>query len=440
MSDLAIRVEGLSKQYRIGERVEQYYTLRDSISELAVKLFSGNGRNGAPDTLFWALKDISFDIKQGEVIGIIGPNGAGKTTLLKILSRITEPTKGRAEIRGRVASLLEVGTGFHHELTGRENIYLNGAILGMRKAEIVRKFDEIVAFAGVERFIDTPIKHYSTGMHLRLAFAVAAHLEPDIMLVDEVLAVGDADFQKKCLGKMQDVASEGRTVLFVSHNMRAIQRLCGRGIVLDQGTIRMVGAIDKAVEQYLGMGANQGGERTWKDIAQAPGDDVVRLLGIRLKNQRGEVSSQFDVREPVRVEIEYLVMKEGYQLCAVMDFVNPMGQELFATFDNYICGPWGRQAPCVTGSYKSTCIIPGDFLNEGIICFTLNIFTPPERPNSIPRRLFEPDILCFTVTDSLDPGGVRGNFPYEWGVPAVRPRLRWLTEHMNLTYNPRGAD
>src|SRR5256712_2800247 len=236
MSDIAIRVESLRKLYRIGARQERYYTLRDTLTEAVTrpfqKLSSFLSRNGAgsrtPEaSSIWALKDVSFEVKRGEVVGIIGRNGAGKSTLLKILSRITEPTKGRARIHGRVGVLLEVGTGFHPELTGRENIYLNGAILGMKKAEIDRKFDEIVAFAEVEQFIDTAVKHYSSGMYVRLAFAVAAHLEPEILLVDEVLAVGDAAFQKKCLGKIGDVARHGRTVLFVSHNLGAINRLCG---------------------------------------------------------------------------------------------------------------------------------------------------------------------------------------------------------------------
>src|SRR5687767_3921935 len=252
MSDIAIKCEGLSKQYRIGER-ESYKALRDVIADAASAPFrrmrsafdrsgSDNDSNGRPSAVdgrsFWALNDVSFDVKRGEVVGIIGRNGAGKSTLLKILSRITKPTRGHATIHGRVGSLLEVGTGFHPELTGRENIYLNAAILGMRKAEIERKFDEIVAFAEVEKFIDTPVKRYSSGMYVRLAFAVAAHLEPEILLIDEVLAVGDAQFQKKCLGKMGDVASQGRTVLFVSHQMNQIRRLSDHGIWLDSGRLK----------------------------------------------------------------------------------------------------------------------------------------------------------------------------------------------------------
>ena len=256
---IAIRAEGLSKQYRIGAQRERYRTLRDSITNLsmapirAVRSALGNGdaaRAKRQQTLVWALQDASFDVQQGDVVGVIGRNGAGKSTLLKLLSKITEPTTGFAEVHGRVGSLLEVGTGFHNELTGRENIFLNGAILGMRKAEIQRKFDEIVAFAEVEQFIDTPVKRYSSGMYLRLAFAVAAHLEPEILLVDEVLAVGDATFQKKCLGKLGSVAEEGRTVLFVSHNMGAIRSMCTKGIVLEKGRVQAVGDVGTAMAAY----------------------------------------------------------------------------------------------------------------------------------------------------------------------------------------------
>jgi homopolymeric O-antigen transport system ATP-binding protein len=246
VSDIAVRVENLSKQYKIGS-ARRDERLKDFLAQGWGNLF----RRGQPADNFWALRDVSFELKHGDVLGIIGRNGAGKSTLLKILSRITEPTSGRAEIYGRVGSLLEVGTGFDRELTGRENVYLNGAILGMTRREIDRKFDEIVDFSGVEKFIDTPVKRYSSGMHVRLAFAVAAHLEPEILIVDEVLAVGDASFQRKCLGKMENVAKEGRTVLFVSHNMAAVHSLCSRGLLLDGGKLSTEGAVNKVIEQYL---------------------------------------------------------------------------------------------------------------------------------------------------------------------------------------------
>src|SRR3990170_4750889 len=251
MSNVAIQVQNLAKKYEITVGKQRHDTLRDQISDAVCSLFRSNGRFHAGKETFWALKDISFEIKKGELVGVIGRNGAGKSTLLKILSRITVPTAGKADIYGRVASLLEVGTGFHGELTGRENVYLNGAILGMKKAEIDRKFDEIVAFSGVEKFLDTPVKHYSTGMHVRLAFAVAAHLEPDILIVDEVLSVGDARFQKKCLDKMEDVGRQGRTVLFVSHNMSAVTRLCERAMLLEEGRIVADGPAGRVVTGYL---------------------------------------------------------------------------------------------------------------------------------------------------------------------------------------------
>jgi lipopolysaccharide transport system ATP-binding protein len=258
MGDIAIRVENLSKQYRIGKKQESYKTLRDTLTDIAVAplraIRSGLAKEGRPcdngGNAIWSLKNVSFEVKRGETVGVIGRNGAGKSTLLKILSRITEPTEGWAEIRGRVGSLLEVGTGFHPELTGRENTYLNGAILGMRREEIDRKFDEIVEFAEVGKFIDTPVKHYSSGMHLRLAFAVAAHLEPEILLIDEVLAVGDMAFQKRCLGKMEEVAAAGRTVLFVSHNLGAVKELCQSCIVLNDGRLDFYGPVVKGLVHY----------------------------------------------------------------------------------------------------------------------------------------------------------------------------------------------
>ncbi|QOV90641.1 ABC transporter ATP-binding protein [Humisphaera borealis] len=257
MGDIAISVNGLGKRYQLGAAaVPRYKTVRDAIMQTAGRLIR-HGRRPASREPFWALKDVSFEVKRGQVVGIIGRNGAGKSTLLKILSRITEPSEGGADIHGRVGSLLEVGTGFHPELSGRENIFLNGAILGMRRSEITRKFDEIVAFAEIEKFIDTPVKHYSSGMYMRLAFAVAAHLEPEILIVDEVLAVGDAEFQKKCLGKMGDVARGGRTVLFVSHNMQAVQQLCTSGIVLLRGQTCFTGAADAAVQHYTAGGGDR---------------------------------------------------------------------------------------------------------------------------------------------------------------------------------------
>ncbi len=285
----AVRVRGIGKRFRLGQTRPTFPTLRDALAASVRR--AGDvlrRRPGAPSSrdrpeTFWALRDVTFDVAQGEVVGIIGGNGAGKSTLLKVLSRITEPTEGRVEIRGRVGSLLEVGTGFHPELSGRENTFLNGAILGMSRREIARRFDEIVAFAEVAPFIDLPVKHYSSGMYLRLAFAVAAHLEPEILIVDEVLAVGDAAFQRKCLGKMNDVARQGRTVLFVSHNMDAIQRLCARCVLLDRGRITAEGPADAIVPLYLARASDLAGPETWIDLTQAArrGDGGVRILAAR---------------------------------------------------------------------------------------------------------------------------------------------------------------
>jgi len=325
MSDIAVRAENLSKRYRIGER-ERYYTLRDSLAYLFAAPLRrlSNGRqesntasllpsasvsqaaSGEPRSEFhWALKDVSFEIKHGEVVGIIGRNGAGKSTLLKILSQITEPTEGEARVHGRVGSLLEVGTGFHPELTGRENIYLNGAILGMKKKEIERKFDEIVTFAEIERFLDTPVKHYSSGMHMRLAFSVAAHLEPEILLVDEVLAVGDMAFQKKCLGKMENVAHDGRTVLFVSHNIAAVKALCSSAILLDEGKKVADGKVEGVVDHYLQTPANEGPAATIEPRTHRNSTGELWIAQIALENASGCPAAQLRIGEDFRLRIRF---------------------------------------------------------------------------------------------------------------------------------------
>ncbi len=318
MSEIAVRVENLGKRYKIGIAPERYRTLRDSLVQGASAPFrrlSGAARREAQSSdgevagRIWALHDVSFEVQKGQVLGIIGRNGAGKSTLLKILSRVTEPTQGYAEIHGRVGSLLEVGTGFHPELTGRENIYMNGAILGMKRSEIERKFDEIVAFSEVEKFIDTPVKRYSSGMYLRLAFAVAAHLEPEILVVDEVLAVGDAEFQRKCLGKMSDVAHEGRTVLFVSHNMSAVLRLTEEAIVLNKGQMALRAATPAAVDFYLSSGYAQTGERVWMADEIPAGASPFRPIAMRVIDLRGKKVDMVRSTEPVSVEIEYALQR-----------------------------------------------------------------------------------------------------------------------------------
>ncbi len=298
MSDIAIRAESLGKRFRIaGAKRAAYKTFRDTVAGLFVPSAGGKERGGEP---FWALKEVSFEIKRGEVVGIIGRNGAGKSTLLKVLSRITEPTEGFAEIHGRVGSLLEVGTGFHPELTGRENVFLNGAILGMRRAEIEAKLDEIVAFAEVERFIDMPVKHYSSGMYLRLAFSVAAHLEPDILFVDEVLAVGDALFQRKCLARMRDVAEHGLTILFVSHNMAAIQHLCTKALLLSQGRVALAGSTETVVQGYLKATAGRQGLNL-ESIADRKGAGEVKVREIRMTTPEGAPLAGLLCGKPARI-------------------------------------------------------------------------------------------------------------------------------------------
>jgi lipopolysaccharide transport system ATP-binding protein len=347
MTDIAIRVENLGKLYRIGPRL-RYRTLRDTLTAVMYAPFRrlpslfGNSqssiRNSQSNNTIWALKDVSFEIKRGEVVGVIGRNGAGKSTLLKILSRITEPTEGAAEIHGRVGSLLEVGTGFHPELTGRENIYLNGAILGMKRVELDRKFDEIVAFAEVEKFIDTPVKHYSSGMHVRLAFAVAAHLEPEILIVDEVLAVGDAAFQKKCLGKMGDVAGEGRTIVFVSHNMQAVRTLCSRSILLDNGEV----ASDASTEQTLSVYNHRLRERkidTETDIhnpLNRRGSGTVRFTAIALEDRDGNPRFNFEMGETIRFKMSYRLFQELQGLAIYIALRSGMTGELITSVRHVI--------------------------------------------------------------------------------------------------------
>ncbi|MBA7705219.1 Vitamin B12 import ATP-binding protein BtuD [subsurface metagenome] len=383
------------------------------------------------EDIIWALNDISFEVDEGEVLGIIGRNGAGKTTLLKLLSRITEPTSGYIEMHGSVSSLLEVGTGFHPELTGRENIFLNGAVLGMRKREIEKKFDEIVEFSEVKEFIDTPVKRYSSGMQVRLAFAVAAHLEPEILIIDEVLAVGDISFQKKCLGKMEDMAGGGRTVLFVSHNMALINRLCQRTILLEQGRIVEDGITRKTVDESHIMRYKQDcttpAERKWDIIKSAPGNEIVRLLAVRAKNKNGEVTAEFNIQEPVCVEVEFRVLKEGWVLENSLLFQNESGLPIFATLDN--SDPAWRNRKRPAGLYHVTCNVPGNFLNEGTIIITAAIATYPTTLHAIGR-----DVISFHIVDPGS-GGARGDFTPEWPDAVIRPLLDWNTEYISTDNN-----
>jgi lipopolysaccharide transport system ATP-binding protein len=370
MPDTVIKVQNLSKQYRIGAR-EGYKTFRETLVDAAkapVQQFKSLfTRDSSPASrrseTIWALKDVSFEVKQGEVLGIIGRNGAGKSTLLKILSKITEPTEGRVELRGRIGSLLEIGTGFHPELTGHENIYLYGAILGMGRWEITRKFDEIVAFAELEKFIDTPIKRYSSGMYMRLAFAVAAHLEPEILLVDEVLAVGDAAFQKKCLGKMGEVSEEGRTVLFVSHNMQAVQSLCKRVIRLHDGRKTTSGDPAAVVSAYLASASGMSSEVSWSG-SSAPGNDEIRLQHMRISDDTGSSQGIFSSSRDIFVEIGFIARVLHPSLCVGFDIFASNGEVVARSFQT---DPAPETWPVLKmGENRWCCVIPKGFFNGGV--------------------------------------------------------------------------
>jgi lipopolysaccharide transport system ATP-binding protein len=414
-----IRVDSLSKQYQVGGQARSYKTLRETLAEAARAPFRWKRSGPGADETFWALKDVSFEVTPGEILGIVGRNGAGKSTLLKILSRITEPTRGRVALYGRAASLLEVGTGFHQELTGRENIFLNGAILGMRKAEIERKFDEIIAFAEIEKFIDTPVKRYSSGMYVRLAFAVAAHLEPEILIIDEVLAVGDVAFQKKCLGKISSVAQQGRTVLFVSHNMVAVKAMCSRAILLHQGELVEDGQPVKVVNSYLGAGRVSRAEILWNDPAQAPGTEAFRLRSVRVRNAAGEVTSELNAQESFSVEIEYVNLSPGSSLGATVLLFNSDGIHVFSSISNREPNWHGRSFP--VGVFRSTCQVPCHLLPEGRFDVSVLVWG---NNYSISHR--EDCVVEFEVHEA---GELRVDYFGDWpGV--VRPSLEWKTEHL----------
>ncbi len=441
MSESIITVENLSKRYRIGERERGYKTFREAI----IDVFAGPVRNlkhlrkltifddtesshsilnpvmdvgkGTQDDVIWALQNVSFEIRQGEIVGIIGRNGAGKSTLLKILSRITEPTAGDIKIQGRVSSLLEVGTGFHPELTGRENVFLNGAILGMKRKEIERKFDEIVGFAEIDKFVDTPIKYYSSGMYVRLAFAVAAHLEPEILLMDEILAVGDAAFQKKCLGKMGDVAKEGRTVLFVSHNMEAVQRLCTRTIWLNGGRIACDGDSRRVVSNYMNTSFSALTEQVWTDISTAPGNERVRLRRACIRPEGGSPSDPVTIRTPFVMEFEYWNLEPDTYLNLSLHVYNEQGIMAFNTAP--IHEPVWNGRPFSVGLFRSICHVPGDLLNDGI--HTIELLIVKDQGIVIFRQ---ENLLVFDVLDEVER---RGDWYGKWA-GAVRPNLKWSTE------------
>jgi lipopolysaccharide transport system ATP-binding protein len=359
MPNFAIRAEGLAKRYRLG-RVESGYRQL------------GRTLRREPREWLWALDHVSFEIKEGQSVAIIGRNGAGKSTLLKLLSRITEPTEGYADIVGRVGALLEVGTGFHPELTGRENIFFNGAILGMRRNEIARRFDEIVAFSGVERHIDTPVKWYSSGMYVRLGFAVAAHLEPEVLVVDEVLAVGDAEFQKKCLGRMSDVAHEGRTVLFVSHNMQAVRRLCERAILLENGRLVEEGDVASVAEHYLAsIESTSGGIKTWPDAADRPGNEICRILEVRITGDDDEPAGTFYSGQPIHVTVEFDLAVVNPAFTVGIDLLTADGVIAFTSYQRDM--PDDGLPAFAKGRNAFRCTIPADLLNGGRYTLTLRV-------------------------------------------------------------------
>ncbi|HLA05905.1 MAG TPA: ABC transporter ATP-binding protein [Anaerolineales bacterium] len=426
----AISVKNLGKRYQIGaaETKFRYNMLRDVLVDTVsapirlAKALVGKSDRRNNQNFIWALKDISFDLEEGRVLGIVGRNGAGKSTLLKILSRVTEPTTGTVSVRGRVGSLLEVGTGFHPELTGRENIYMNGAILGMKRTEIDQKFDEMVEFSEVGQFIDTPVKRYSSGMYLRLAFAVAAHLEPEILVVDEVLAVGDAEFQRKCLGKMSDVAQQGRTVLFVSHNMSAILRLTQEAIVLKKGQLIKRAPSAEAVDFYLSSGQAESGERIWEAEDVPAGSLPFRPVAIRIKEGGGKVVDTVRSTEPVTVEWEYQLEAPVTGLRVGMYLNTMRGEYVFTAFDTDDAKQFEQFGARAAGRYVSRCEIPADFFNEGRYYLGLNASS-----FGVKRYFMDENAISFNVDISGAPGT---QWP-ELRQGPVRPRLDWKIEKLD---------
>jgi lipopolysaccharide transport system ATP-binding protein len=431
MSNTVIKVENISKQYRLGDVStgtlshdlnRWWHTVRGK-EDPYLKIGETNDRTKIGSSEYvWALRDINFELKKGEVLGIIGRNGAGKSTLLKILSRTTAPTTGSIKIKGRVASLLEVGTGFHPELSGRENIFLNGAILGLTKHEIKRKFDEIVDFAGVERYIDTPVKRYSSGMYVRLAFAVAAHLEPEILIVDEVLAVGDAEFQKKCLGKMKDVSiSEGRTILFVSHNLAAISNLCSRSIFMRNGEICSDGPTDYIIKQYISFGRQSKAEVSGNEIIYQHKNELAYFECIRIRSGE-EITDSLNISEEIAIEVEYTVTQDDIEVYPSFHILDNMDTCVFASFNGHSATNkpdafYGKKL--TRGTYKSVMYIPANMLNEKV--YRLNAFLIPDNKTNDMTEAY--DVLEFKVTDN---GEMRKEYSGEW-IGLVRPKLNWQT-------------
>jgi lipopolysaccharide transport system ATP-binding protein len=414
-----VRVENVGKRYRLGGLHPGYVTLREAVGAALLAPFRRRARDDEapePEKNFWALRGVSFEVSDGELIGVIGRNGAGKSTLLKILSRVTKPTAGSADIYGRVGSLLEVGAGFHPDLTGRENVFLNGAILGMRRGEIAGKLDEIVAFAELERYINTPVKWYSSGMYVRLAFSVAAHLEPEVLIMDEVLAVGDVRFQQKCFDKLREIRESGRTIFFVSHNLESVVRVCKRALLLEGGRLVADGPAREVVEAYLGEGRGAAASREW-DAAGAPGDEVARLRRVRAVTEEGAVRSVFAASRPFGVEITYEVLEPGRSITPGVDLYN--GQELHL-FSSRGAADGGESRPVAPGTYSSTVWVPGDLLAEGAVLLHVSLCSGTSPAET---HVHEREALSLRVADEKG----EGSPDQEATGGVVRPRLKWTT-------------
>lgn len=425
--DITVRTEKLGKAYRLGVMSQQKQTGYDflgfdlPLQRLWPILLGDQTDNTTADDVFWALRELDLEVRRGEVVGVVGKNGSGKSTLLKILARVTEPSTGFAEVTGQVGSLLEVGTGFHPELTGRQNVFLNGSIMGMTHEQVERRFDEIVEFAEVTNFIDTPVKHYSSGMYMRLAFSVAAHMECDIMIVDEVLAVGDIHFQKKCLGRIDSEVKSGKTVLFVSHNTSMIMQVCTRCILMENGRLVEDGMPQQIVESYLSRGMFINAERIW-DAANAPTSEErsFRLRAIRMLDRQMNMRTRFDVKEPILIEMEWDVLNPRYALNVHIYLRHESGVTLFCSMDN-LSSPW-RNKIAPIGKYKAHCLIPPELLNEGMFTIEYLICTSP----TTTEYATAPEAVTFYVIDDMVPGlGLRGSWAREWPPSALRPRLEW---------------
>ncbi len=432
---IAIKIENLSKAYQLGQigtgtisrDIERWWASARGKEDPFLKIGEVNDRTTKSESnIVWSLKDINFEIQQGDAVGIIGRNGAGKSTLLKLLSRVTSPTTGTIKAKGRIASLLEVGTGFHPELTGKENIYLNGAILGMRKKEIDRKLDQIIDFSGVEKYVDTPVKRYSSGMYVRLAFAVAAHLDSEILIVDEVLAVGDAEFQKKCLGKMGEVSKgEGRTVLFVSHNMQSVKALCPKSILLNQGRLAMAANTEKVIDSYLSINGEICTEKKW-DISHQPGNDMVKLLKVWVHYDIGETpkNGNFDITKDIGISFEYEVLKEGQ---IFTHGINVYNNDEINVFDSHDVNSSIKNQKRELGLYQATVWIPGNIISEGKLSINIALF----KPSPLEIFLLAEKVLTINIIDEIRGDSARGDYALNFpGI--IRPLLKWSAKK-NIT-------